>query len=174
MSDRLAVMDRGRVVQVGTPRAVYERPATRFVADFIGLSNLVDLTVQRWGTDVVELAAPGGRGRVAVPRPGAPPAGDPPDGGDARVPDRLAVCVRPEDVTLGPPLDAGDGEPGRDRCWLPGTVTGTAYLGSEVQVQVEVAGAGRWLAALGARADVPAIGEDVVLRWPLATGIGLR
>jgi ABC-type Fe3+/spermidine/putrescine transport system ATPase subunit len=42
MATRLAVMDRGRIVQIGTPREVYERPATRFVADFIGIANIFD------------------------------------------------------------------------------------------------------------------------------------
>lgn len=47
MSDRLAVIDRGRVEQVGTPPDVYERPATEFVAGFIGLSNLIDREGER-------------------------------------------------------------------------------------------------------------------------------
>jgi putrescine transport system ATP-binding protein len=42
MASRLAVMDRGRIVQVGTPRQVYEQPASRFVADFIGIANIFD------------------------------------------------------------------------------------------------------------------------------------
>jgi spermidine/putrescine transport system ATP-binding protein len=48
MSDRLAVMNQGRVVQVGTPQEIYERPATRFVADFIGESNFLEGRVVAW------------------------------------------------------------------------------------------------------------------------------
>ena len=53
MATRLAVMDEGRIVQIGTPREVYERPATRFVADFIGIANIFE----RDGRD--RRAAPG-------------------------------------------------------------------------------------------------------------------
>src|SRR4051812_45452254 len=47
MSDRIAVMDGGRVLQVGTPRDVYEEPGSRFVAGFVGVSNLLELPVER-------------------------------------------------------------------------------------------------------------------------------
>ena len=46
MSDRIAVMNRGRVEQLGTPEELYERPQTRFVADFIGTTNLLSGTVE--------------------------------------------------------------------------------------------------------------------------------
>ena len=57
MSDRIAVMNGGRVVQCGSPEEIYERPATRFVADFIGESNFIDGTIcdldaSRAGIDV--------------------------------------------------------------------------------------------------------------------------
>ena len=45
MSDRIAVMDQGRVLQIGTPVEIYERPASRFIAEFIGESNLLNCTV---------------------------------------------------------------------------------------------------------------------------------
>ena len=48
MADRLAVMNDGRIVQIGTPHEVYERPATRFVADFIGIANILEPAPGRW------------------------------------------------------------------------------------------------------------------------------
>jgi len=48
MAGRLAVMDLGRIKQVGTPREVYERPCSRFVADFIGIANILSLGDGRW------------------------------------------------------------------------------------------------------------------------------
>ena len=47
MSDRIAVMDQGRVLQIGTPVEIYEQPASRFIAEFIGESNLLNGTVRR-------------------------------------------------------------------------------------------------------------------------------
>jgi spermidine/putrescine transport system ATP-binding protein len=118
MSDRLAVMNAGNVEQVGAPRDVYEEPETLFVADFLGVSNLMDATVQ----DARE-----GRCRVAV------------EGFelDARGGDGVAgpakVVIRPERVELEP-YDAGSG-PNR----LPGMVERLVYVGSAVQVILRVA-----------------------------------
>src|SRR4051812_8387511 len=55
MSDRIAVMDGGRVLQVGTPRDVYEDPESRFVAGFVGVSNLLELPVEKSDGDVLTL-----------------------------------------------------------------------------------------------------------------------
>src|SRR6185437_11359043 len=48
MASRLAVMDAGRIVQIGTPHELYEHPASRFVADFIGIANILDLGSGQW------------------------------------------------------------------------------------------------------------------------------
>jgi multiple sugar transport system ATP-binding protein len=81
LADRIAVMDRGRVVQVGTPRDVYERPATSFVGTFLGSPRMNLLPAEIDG-DV--LAA----GPFRVPRPGG------------ALPARVTVGVRPEHVTF--------------------------------------------------------------------------
>src|SRR5262245_14565954 len=65
MSDRLAVMNAGRIEQLGTPRDLYERPATRFVADFLGTSNILSGRLERVG-DGWRLAGLGGGERVLV------------------------------------------------------------------------------------------------------------
>src|SRR5437764_3123568 len=98
MSDRIAVMNAGRVEQVGGPREIYERPATAFVADFIGSLNALDVTVG----EVVggyAVARVGEAGRVVVPVDGAVAAGSP-----------LRVAVRPAWVRIeGARRAAADG-----------------------------------------------------------------
>jgi spermidine/putrescine transport system ATP-binding protein len=111
MSDRLAVMHGGRVRQLGTPREVYEEPASAFVADFLGVSNLMVGTGR-------------GDGWVAV------------DGvaleasqGDATARGEVRLTIRPERVEIEPPGEAGSNR-------LGGIVTELVYLGSTTQVFV--------------------------------------
>src|SRR5712692_3743756 len=89
MSDRIAVMNGGRVEQIGTPREIYERPATEFVADFVGSLNEFEVTVQELVGEY-GLMRFGDRERVVVPvgsgvRPGA----------------SFRIAVRPERVHIG-------------------------------------------------------------------------
>src|SRR5262245_33454409 len=87
MSDRIAVMNGGLVEQIGTPREVYEHPATAFVADFIGSLNALDLRVDAL-EDGLALMRVGEDGRLAVAAPGAGPGST------------LRVAVRPERVRI--------------------------------------------------------------------------
>ena len=74
MSDRIAVMHRGRIEQVGTPEDLYDRPATSFVADFIGTTNLLAGTVEALGPDVATVCLDSGdRLRDRLRRPAARP-----------------------------------------------------------------------------------------------------
>ncbi|SNZ15149.1 thiamine transport system ATP-binding protein [Natronoarchaeum philippinense] len=111
ISDRLAVMNRGRVEQVGTPRDVYRRPETRFVADFLGDNNVFEGAIT---------AADNGRSTLDI------------DGREFRIPrvdaDRATVCVRPEAVRL-----LGDGESGVDANRLRTDVVTTEFLGGAVR-----------------------------------------
>ena len=135
MSDRLAVMNAGRIEQVGAPQDVYEDPETLFVADFLGVSNLMDAVAQRAG---------GGRSRVALDRFELEARGG---GGNVTGPAR--VVIRPERVEIEP-----HGAPsGPNR--LPGMVERLVYVGSVVQVLVRVA-TGETLQAL-----VQNTGKDV-------------
>jgi spermidine/putrescine transport system ATP-binding protein len=119
MSDRLAVMNGGRVEQIGAPQEVYEDPETLFVADFLGVSNLMDATGR--GLD-------DGRCRVDIGRFELEAGGGPSD-----VTGPVKVVIRPERIELEPhEADAG---PNR----LPGMVERVVYVGSAVQVLVRVA-----------------------------------
>jgi spermidine/putrescine transport system ATP-binding protein len=122
MSDRIAVMDGGRVLQVADPRAIYERPASRFVADFIGVSNFLPGIVRERSGARVTIALPDGRLIRAAWREGITT-------GQA-----VTAAVRPERLRLVPlaaPPDAMDNA-------MEGTVRDTVYTGSDTQYFVEL------------------------------------
>jgi spermidine/putrescine transport system ATP-binding protein len=121
MSDRIAVMNGGRVEQIASPREIYEHPSSAFVADFIGSLNAVDLTVD-------ELV-----GECAVSRYGEGQRVVVPVGPDTRTSDSLRVAVRPERVRVG---SAGShGSDGGSR--LEGTIAQLVYLGMYTQLHVD-------------------------------------
>jgi iron(III) transport system ATP-binding protein len=123
LSHGIAVMNAGRIEQIGTPREVYERPATPFVADFVGNTNFVAGTVR--AAD----AAPGFY-RVACA------IGEVRARGDGLAPgDRVMLSVRPEDVHLS------EDRPKADNVW-EGTVDQKVFLGEAADFQVLI-GAGR-------------------------------
>jgi len=126
MSDRIAVMNHGRVEQIAGPREIYEHPTTAFVADFIGSLNALDFTVD-------ELV-----GGYAVMRVGEADRVVLPVGGETNTGDSFRVAVRPERVQIGRPGDSG--VDGGTR--LQGTVVQVVYLGMYTQFHIETA-AGR-------------------------------
>ncbi len=101
LSDRIAVFNQGKVFQVGAPKELYERPANRFVADFIGINNLIDGTA--CAVDAEQGNAGGRTPRSA--RLGVL-ANE-----QLKVGDRCVVCVRPENIAL----DAAEAAAGRNR-----------------------------------------------------------
>jgi len=121
LSHGIAVMNRGRIEQIGTPREVYERPATPFVADFVGSTNFVPATVR--AAD----AAPGFYG-VSCEIGELRVRGDGLAAGD-----KVMLSVRPEDVHLSE--SRSDGE----NVWR-GTVDQKVFLGEAVDFQVVVGG----------------------------------
>jgi spermidine/putrescine transport system ATP-binding protein len=153
MSDRIAVMNRGRYEQLGEPEVLYERPTTRFVAGFLGVSNLLPGTVEGEddGYAAVRLADDT---RVRAPR--------------AMVGDRstVSVGVRPEKIRLHPT----DVEPPGGHNLLTGVVRDASYLGVSTQYQVEARG-GATITVYeqnverATKAELWAPGEDVRLAW---------
>jgi spermidine/putrescine transport system ATP-binding protein len=121
MSDRVAVMSAGRIEQIGTPAEVYETPGTVFVADFLGVSNLMDAVAESHSSQPPEHCT------VAVGdfrlRAGC---------GDLSASGPVKIVARPERVKL---LPHGDQRP---NC-LPGMVERTVYVGASVQVMVRLA-----------------------------------
>ena len=114
MSDRIAVMSEGLVQQVGTPREIYEAPETTFVADFLGVSNLMSGEAD-------------GRGRIRVGEVDLAAAR-----GDVEATGEVQVTIRPERVRLEPLGTAGENR-------LQGVVNRVVYLGPTTQVLVELA-----------------------------------
>ncbi|MEV4323843.1 ABC transporter ATP-binding protein [Microbispora rosea] len=112
MSDRIAVMNDGLVEQLAEPREIYERPASKFVAGFIGTSNLLSGTVQQITGDTAVLAL-GASDRILVPADGALAAGASVD-----------LTVRPEKIKI-----AKD-QPEGDLSVVRGTVSEVVYLGT--------------------------------------------
>lgn len=123
MSDRIAVMDRGRILQIGTSAEIYERPANRFVADFIGETNFLEAEVTR------SQAEPDRGWRVELLLPdGSPVAAF--SGRDFPVRTKVTLAVRPEKVQFDP-------APGWNR--LPAIVEGRVYHGSSMRYLLRMA-----------------------------------
>jgi len=127
MSDVVAVMQNGRIVQHGDPQSIYRRPATRFVAEFIGSINLIagTLTEKAAGDSFARVAIAGGDLRCVVP-PGIEAGA------------RVLVSIRPEDVTL---LDGAAAAPANGRNRIAGRVSEQIYLGSLVDHLIATQGA---------------------------------
>src|SRR5215203_2423665 len=117
MSDRLVVMNAGRIEQLGSPRELYEHPATRFVANFIGTSNILTGRLERRG-DTWALGGLGPDERVLVA-----------DAGDVQPGQEVELAVRPEKVVLRAEQDP----PPPDRTALRATVQEVVYLGTSTQ-----------------------------------------
>lgn len=134
LSDRVAVMNAGRLEQVGTPREVYERPATVFVRDFLGHTLLLDCVLRK-KRDAVQLEFPGEPGRALALKDGDVHAFE--DGA------QLVVACRPDDVRLEEP-----GAPAANR--LPVVVEEASFRGESVEYRVRTAGR-RELLVFGSR-----------------------
>ncbi|HLG90177.1 MAG TPA: ABC transporter ATP-binding protein [Alphaproteobacteria bacterium] len=138
MSTRIAIMDKGRVVEVGTPRQVYERPQCRFVADFIGGANILE-------------AIPSVAGRARVPALGIEIAiADP-------LPAAGWIALRPERVALSrAPSSAAA------NC----TVEAVAFHGDFSLYRVRLESGTEFRVAAATRAGDPEPGDRVFLSWP--------
>ncbi|MEX2108487.1 MAG: ABC transporter ATP-binding protein [Solirubrobacterales bacterium] len=152
MSDRIAVMNRGRIEQVGDPEGVYERPATTFVAGFIGVSNLMPAVVA--GPDEVRLDN-GPAVHVAVS--GLAPG------------ERCHAVVRPEKLSIDLPDEQGaPSSNGMPR--VEGVVESSLYLGTATQIAVDLGQGVRMTvlvpnASEAERQRLPGGGARVALKW---------
>jgi spermidine/putrescine transport system ATP-binding protein len=122
MSDRIAVMSKGRVMQMGTPVEIYERPTNRFVADFIGESNFLDGRVKTVNGDEAVVTIPVWKEELTGLITGRVAAGD-----------AVAVSIRPEKIRL-------TDQPGIKENSLEGVVVNSTYIGSDTHVYLDVRG----------------------------------
>jgi spermidine/putrescine transport system ATP-binding protein len=159
MSDRIAVMDRGRVLQVGTPAEIYGDPADRFVMEFIGSPNVFTGRVER-------LEA--GGAAVAVPGVGSVRAGR---AAEVAVGAAAAVLIRPERVRIAAVPPVPDGRPGSPSAPLAGHIAKIADLGFISHYFIRLADGREVLSyRLNALADGGAVdrfeeGQRVYLWW---------
>jgi spermidine/putrescine transport system ATP-binding protein len=150
MSDRIAVMNGGRVEQVGSPREIYERPETAFVADFIGSLNVLELTVDELvGAYAVVRLGEGERVIVAA-------------GPDTRSGDALRIAMRPEQVQIEQ-LESVANDGGSR---LHGTIAEIVFLGMYTQFHVDTR-AGRVVSHRLADESLGGleVGSEVALDW---------
>jgi spermidine/putrescine transport system ATP-binding protein len=152
MSDRIAVMSDGVVEQVDEPRTLYERPMSRFVADFIGISNLLELRVDSRNGDLVTMDLEDSM-RIVAPDPG---------GGAVHT-----ITVRPEKIKVH--RDTATDEVWEDSSLVRGRVLKQVYLGSITQLMVGLVTGDQLVVHQLNDQDAAAAlepGEDVVLSWP--------
>jgi len=159
MSDRIAVMNGGRVEQVGTPTEIYNQPTTRFVADFIGDTNI--FRGERTMTSTVASALDVGKGLILA----LPPT-------EAQGTGVLSVALRPEKIRLIPRADAATAAGSSAR----GIVENTNFLGGAVLYRITLEGGHRVLVqqpnAGTSRLFVP--GNGVTLDWTPADLVVLK
>lgn len=120
MSDRIAVMNKGLALQIGVPEEIYERPANKFVADFIGETNFLDGVVKGQNGTTVEVDLPG-TGVVHVESSRTFTNGQ-----------QVTVAVRPEKLTLNSDAKGGN--------TLKGRVEEVIYIGTDTHYGVRFPG----------------------------------
>ncbi len=146
MADRLVVMSEGQIRQIGTQQDLYERPADRFVADFVGRSTFIEGRLNSPGTFV----SVGGL-NIACDGAATGPA---------------TIALRPERVAL-----IGDGSAVLDNTF-PGTVEFVSYLGAMIDVHVRLSPKERVVVQVSNRPEqpLPTLGETVNIGWSRTTG----
>ena len=117
LSDRIVVFNQGRVFQIGPPKELYERPQNRFVADFIGINNLLEGTVGAVESGFLAVDTALGRLR-ALPN------------AELRAGDKCVICVRPENIVVG--------GAGAERNLARGKISFAAYLGNTLRYDVDL------------------------------------
>ncbi|PRH80726.1 spermidine/putrescine ABC transporter ATP-binding protein [Streptomyces solincola] len=163
MADQVAVMNGGRVEQLGAPADLYENPGTTFVANFLGTSNLITAGIVESSAEDLVVSAGGGKLKLPAARCRAATA----PGGS------LLVGVRPEKISLAHADDAAGIPEGRNR--ITGRITASSFIGVSTQYVVDgPAGSGLQVYEQNVERDSRlAPGAEVVLHWNPAHTFGL-
>ena len=151
MSDRVAVMNKGAIEQIGSPREIYEKPASRFVTDFIGESNILEGQVTGVADGLVEIAFAGQPVRAPKTR-------------DVSVGDWVSFVVRPENVVLG--VNGTD----RPLNSVNGALKAAIYQGALLRYEIGV-GDQTIVAEVQNTPDAPryAVPQSLAVGWPIET-----
>ncbi len=148
LSDWIAVMNKGKVEQAGTPWEIYYRPRTAFLADFVGAVNLVPATVREVRDGVATVTVGTRTAPVRIPADLAVAAGD-----------EVRLCVRPEALALRPASAVAG-----DELLLPGVVARRAFLGDLMRYWVAIDGR-EWIV------DQPDPGAATALDGPVQVAV---
>ncbi len=156
MSDRIVVMNKGRIEQQGAAREIYRRPSTQFVADFLGRINFLrGISAGNGGADLVVTA---GKETFRVRT-------------DLAVAPHEAVCIgiRPEDLRATPRTVA-------DPAWniRAGTLKAKVFVGNQWNFLIAFDDASEWIAEVRDGADDIEPGMPVAVSWPLSSGVVLQ
>jgi putative spermidine/putrescine transport system ATP-binding protein len=138
LADRICLMNEGRIEQLGTPEDIYERPSNAFVADFIGISNVMHGRVEA--------------GESFRTADGVLPL---PSGCGAKSGESGALVIRPEKIAFCAPAEA----------LVSGQVEESIYAGSETKLQVRLASGARITVRRAAGLPRIELGQDVSVRW---------
>jgi len=144
ISDRIVVMNAGRADQIGTPSEIYNRPATRFVASFVGTLNMIEATVADPAANTVKVGENVVKLRESV--------------GTLKGGDRISIALRPEAGSLS--------ESAKGDTSLTGTVISSHFLGSVIRTKIDIGGNQISFDMFNAPdAVMPQAGETVTLRF---------
>jgi putative spermidine/putrescine transport system ATP-binding protein len=156
LSDRIAILNHGKLIQAGAPGELYERPRTRFVDDFLGKSNFFQGTVRAPSPEGFALEAGGGTLSVRLPADGTPPAPG----------TRALLSLRPEKITLLAEGETADNE-------VTGRILAWSYLGAGFALRIATDQLGEIRATLPAwqSALAPAEGLPLRLGWSAAAAV---
>ena len=117
MSDRVAVMNEGRILQIGAPHEIYNRPNDRFVADFIGDTNFISAEIIERDENEIRMRLPSGIEIMIPAPPGLPQSGE------------ITLAIRPEQARI-----ASDG----DAVSIQGSLTDEIYIGTDTQYYIDI------------------------------------
>jgi spermidine/putrescine transport system ATP-binding protein len=146
LSDRVAVINGGQIEQIGTPSEIYNRPASRFVAEFIGDTNLINGKIEGTHPAMLWVKGDSGLKLMVHPHVGSPDSG------------YVAVSIRPEKIHL-------DLEPTDQLNCFPGILRSVMYFGTHLNCRVELR-SGEWLTVRQPHGTpLPEMGTPVYVSW---------
>jgi ABC-type Fe3+/spermidine/putrescine transport system ATPase subunit len=152
MSDRIAVMNDGIIEQLGSATEIYNRPASRFVASFVGQINLVEGDVVANDAAGAVVSVGGTQVRVAAPQ---------------ALSGRITFGIRPEQLSI-----LADGRaPAAGANALPGTVRSTMFAGNIVKVEIEAATPMPLVVETHPNAEAPTVGQRVQISWNMPNAV---
>lgn len=152
MSDRIAIINQGVMEQIDTPQNIYEHPKTKFVAGFIGESNIFDTVVKRILDDKVELGTE--IGHISVPV------------ADYTLGEAVSVSVRPEAMSFSKERISGFS--------IKGVVKEIIYVGNLVKMILEMPNGQEIKINRFDASELAQVGEIVYLNWPIEKGRAIR